>query len=535
MNVPEFIKNPIFWLVIVLIITIIIYFVMSKATPNTRTTCTSEQVLINGQCVRKCDPDKEIRCGTDCYSKFDYDCVQNNTVPCPKTKHCAGTDTCCPGNQHCVDGKCQECAIPCGAGCCTIAGQTCWNEQCCDPSRQGYDSSGKNKKCCDTELCGDNKICCDSNAGEICSEGRCVIGCPNTSKMDQYKCGDTIPTFTGTPTVCDADQICVHDCDKNIYSCTTNPCMWQGAPKQIPVLEKGGNQFLYNDKPVMQCQDVNGNKYIKSVDGLQPSIVSIKGTNTPQCTIDDCVKKISSQDINIINYNFDPTNTTLKDGTCTGVISCDKALLSDADVKNVCDTLGDNRCCKNSNKTAYTGQVCPEGQKCFNVNDVNVCAEQNPICLPNGTKFGIRTVSVQNGNIQGDPSTKGYRLAYKYHDKDNNVEKNPHPNDIWIPVDADYKTDFDNISQNCCDNNYFTQVEYSRNETGGYLNMYNVCGTPQKATCTNDSCKTSGFKSGGPLPPQNLAFQYCLQSNTPNTPDLCTNPNSSGDDGIIIL
>ena len=311
--------------------------------------------------------------------------------------------------------------------------------------------------------------------------------------------------------------------------------MWQGAPKQIPVLEQGGNQFLYNDKPVMQCQDVNGNKYIKSINGLQPSIVSIKGNNTPQCTIDDCVKKISSQDINIINYDFDPTNTTLKDGTCTGIISCDKALLSEADVKNVCDTLGDNRCCKNSDKTAYTGQVCPEGDKCFNVNDVNVCAKQNPICLPNGTKFGVRTVSVQNGQIQGAPTTKGYRLAYKYHDANNNVEKNPHPNDIWVPIDADYKTDFDNISQNCCDNSYFTQVEYSQNATGGYLNLYNVCGTPQNSSCTTDSCKTSGFKTGGLLPPNNLAYQYCLQSNTPNTPNLCTDQNSSGNDGIIIF
>ena len=46
MNILEIIKNPIFILSIIIIIGIIIYFIVSRTLPNTRTICKENQEII---------------------------------------------------------------------------------------------------------------------------------------------------------------------------------------------------------------------------------------------------------------------------------------------------------------------------------------------------------------------------------------------------------------------------------------------------------------------------------------------------------
>ena len=104
MNILEIIKNPIFILSIIIIIGIIIYFIVSRPLPNTRTTCKENQEIIDGQCVAKCDTRCPLNTGT-CYSQTSNLCINNNTL-CSLDGYCGLTDsTSGTFNGQCCDSK----------------------------------------------------------------------------------------------------------------------------------------------------------------------------------------------------------------------------------------------------------------------------------------------------------------------------------------------------------------------------------------------------------------------------------------------
>lgn len=474
--------------------------------------CNLNQDLIDGQCYDRCDLTKEIRCGTKCYDKLTYDCVNN--IDCMKIKHC-GVDTCCPDDKYCIQGKCADCPIPCGKPpCCTKPGETCYADKCCDPSKQGYDSTGKVEKCCDTDLCGPNKICCDSNGGELCYNGECVIGCPNTSNMNLYKCGDKVPTFSGTPQACKNEgEECVHDCDKDSYFCAADPCQWEN-PLYTPnfLVDDNGQQVLYNGKVISQCTDSSSpvNYYIKSTNGLVPSTIEIKGINSPQCDIEKCIDKIQSHDVNIINYDFDKDNTTMLEGTCTGVVSCDKALLDDEGVTSVCTTL-EGRCCIDS-KNNYTGQVCPAHNKCWEVNGDYTCSPTDPLCLPDGTKFLIEYDNYDSSSVQKKNQNV---LKTKYVEDYKKNGYSPNCKDVWQKYDAT-KTLNQQMDHMCCTGNYYTMVETDTTSNGAKL--WGVCGLPEKTPRCQSSTDCAQLTTGCPSDFPLRNYQSCMSNYCADAP-----------------
>ena len=332
--------------------------------------CKPDQDYIDGLCYDRCDPNLEIRCGTKCYFKDQYTCIDNE--PCTLAKSCP--TGCCGENQYCLEGKCQDCDPDkiCGPTCCTTKGQSCWGGRCCDADKQGYDITGKNAQCCDSTVCGPDKICCDATSGELCSpDGKCVIGCPNVSKPSLYQCdGKDPPPFTGTPTVCNEKDVCAYNCSTKEYKCVADPCQWASQPirNPAPLLSNDGETFYqYKKKAVAQCIDNDGNAWIKAGGAkFKESSVSVTGINSPQCTEDDCIKKIIATDVNIIGYDFNKDNVGVQDGLCTGKIDCGKALLSNQDdVNAICSDISatTTRCCVNG-EGGYTGQVCPVGKIC---------------------------------------------------------------------------------------------------------------------------------------------------------------------------
>ena len=104
MNILEIIKNPIFILSIIIIIGIIIYFIVSRTLPNTRTICKENQEIIGGQCVAKCDFRCPQKTGA-CYSPTSTVCIDNKTL-CSTDGYCGLADaTSGTFNGQCCDSK----------------------------------------------------------------------------------------------------------------------------------------------------------------------------------------------------------------------------------------------------------------------------------------------------------------------------------------------------------------------------------------------------------------------------------------------
>ena len=403
MQIPNIIKNPIFWASIIIITGIIIYIFVSKSTPNIRSSCNSNQDLINGKCLDKCSQNKErvkeqcldkcpsgkIRCGeTDnCYDVLTQYCDPETSTTCDITnKDCK---TCCPSGFSCKNGKCIEtCKNICGNNCCNdTSKQYCCNGNCCTSEK----ICTKNHGCCEAPntVCGDN--CCNAEAGLICVNGECKIGCPAPDpKTNKLPDG-----FTGVPIECDpSNSVCfqdrtIPDINKQ-FKCIPKECPW-GDFSYDP------NTPAYFDKNHTQyhvCNDVkNNNLWIAKNSNLPLSSkvnVSIsddilkKHSDTMslnKCTNDACIQKIYQDGATEIKglggltkeeleKLINNKNTVISDDkkTCSSILDCNDLLIDPADKTSLTSFCNFNSknvdCCKDDKNTDYTGQICINNSKC---------------------------------------------------------------------------------------------------------------------------------------------------------------------------
>ena len=363
MKIPDFIKNPFFLVSVVIIIAIIIYFIVSKSSPNFRSSCKSDEDIINGKCVPKCQSGKK-RCGNtiNCYDPLQQYCDSSTFETCDIVNSYCGK--CCKENSSCKNGVCIECdnKFKCGTECCNDNKPFCCNEkECCTK-----DNICTKDGCCELPniKCGDN--CCNSEAGLICDNGECKIGCPspdpNTGKLPDG--------FTGTPIACDINKsVCfknptIKDINKQ-YQCLPKGCDW-GDVYYTP--EQDYKDF--DGKPIHVCQDNSNNLWIskQNMSDLSSTVnVDIKNFDANKCTNDTCFQKIY-QDGSTEVKGLNITSGEIKDNKCTSELLCSNLLISNDDqtrLKDVCyntkSSLNGKCCIKNN---IYTGQICIPTASC---------------------------------------------------------------------------------------------------------------------------------------------------------------------------
>jgi len=408
MQIPNIIKNPIFWVSIIIITGIIIYFFVSKSTPNIRSSCNSNQDVIDGKCLDKC-PSGKIRCGNtdNCYDMLTQYCDPITLTSCDITnKDCK---RCCPSGFSCKNGQCVEtCKNICGNNCCNDPSkQYCCNGNCCTSEK----NCTKNEGCCEAPntVCGDS--CCNAEAGLICVKGECKIGCPAPDpKTNKLPDG-----FTGVPVECDpVDSVCfqnrtIPDINKQ-FKCIPKECPWGDfsyEPNTPAYFDKNHKQYHV-------CNDVNTNNlWIAKNSSLPLSSkvnVSIsddilkKHSDTMslnKCTNDACIQKIYQdgateiQGLRLTKEELEKLinnkNTVISDDkkTCSSTLDCNDLLIDPTDKTSLTSFCNFNSknvdCCMDDKNTDYTGQICIKNSKCkqgtcYPIDDSKV----SPYCNNNG-------------------------------------------------------------------------------------------------------------------------------------------------------
>ena len=400
MFVLDIIKNPFFWLILVLIITVIVYFVLNKPTPNIRTTCTSDQELIDGKCLDKCGVGR-IRCGTTttCYDPNQQYCDSRSQVCSISNKNC---NKCCPDGSSCQNGVCTTCPVnlKCGTKCCDDASQCCNNNECCTK-----DAVCTKDGCCEppNTVCGDE--CCNVSAGLVCVDGKCQIGCPAPDPITK-KLPDG---FTGTPVACDPNtSVCfqnptIKDINQQ-YQCLPTGCGW-GDFSYTPPQDYTDS----NGTPVHVCGDPNGNLWISknNMTDLTSSVnVNIKNFDPDKCTNDTCFQKIyqaGSTELKGLKVD-DLKAGKITGNTCSSELLCGDILIpfDQNKLRNICEDPKSSlysQCCYDNNNE-YSGQICPPGFKCH-----------NSTCYKIGGKDGCSNNGVLqlDGSCKCDPGYAGNR------------------------------------------------------------------------------------------------------------------------------
>jgi hypothetical protein len=369
---------------------------------------TDREEIIDGKCVEKC-PIGQKRCnygnihdGT-CYDPSSSTCDQVGNI-CNTTYNFCYTSEfpsgiCCPKDQHCDSSVCTDCPTKLCAGNCCSPTQTCINDNCCDKNKVWINPKTQQQECCKNDLC--NGICCDTNAGELCIDGKCQIGCPNPNNMSLYNCGDKTPVYDPTKLFwCDpSSNVCLHDCSDDSYKCIPTDKCWNNTIYTPPLLTSNNITYNFDNKgSVSLCMDESNGNWISdnSKQKLSRTVAVQKGSTPLTCTTDSCVNKINQDSSTVINYNpSDLSKPEIKNNICSSTLSCTDSLLSNSDMIKLCGIFDQNgsrdqgRCCLNSDNI-YTGQICGELQTCFRSDSQGVssymCQDNDKYCK-NDAKF----------------------------------------------------------------------------------------------------------------------------------------------------
>jgi hypothetical protein len=356
--------------------------------------------IINNKCVSKCK-NNLIRCGFECIDNVIRVCDKQNGV-CNANQLCSPDGICCKPTEHCVTDnvtgltKCGECPnIICNGECCLDDTYVCTANKCCKKDNVSKDKNGIDV-CCEQSPCIDssgNKLCCDTGAGEICKNGKCIIGCPNPAEMGLYTCnGASIPYPTNVNIACDpAQELCLHNCDTNQFSCVSKNDCWKNTTYTPPLLNNGSNNILLGNLSVNVCSDSidgSGNLWIKNPGKNLYNTIKVESNlgSTQNCGQQSCLDKISQDSSTIVNFQPpSKVDVTSNPGLCESSISCSQNLLNQTQVNTVCNTLDKNveeygRCCKDTSGN-YTGQICKPGESCIN----GVCHNKSTYCGVGGT------------------------------------------------------------------------------------------------------------------------------------------------------
>jgi len=355
--------------------------------------------IISGKCVLKCKGQMK-RCGFECVDNITRVCDKAGGV-CNINQLCKPDGICCKPNEHCVldgvtgENKCDECPHQiCNGTCCVDDTYTCAGDKCCKRDNVSKDKNGI-EVCCDQMPCIDedgNKICCDVGAGEICKNGKCVIGCPNPKEMDLYTCNGVPVQYPGNVDIaCDSTEMCLHNCDTNQFSCVPKNTCWKNTTYTPALLNNGSSNILLGDSSVNVCSeniDGSGNLWIKNPGKTLYNTVKVESNlgSTQNCGEQSCLNKISQDSSTIVNFQTpSKVDVTTNPGLCQSSISCSQNLLDQTQLNQVCGNIDSDsnqygRCCRDSSGN-YTGQICNPGESCIN----GVCVNKSTYCGVGGT------------------------------------------------------------------------------------------------------------------------------------------------------
>ena len=377
MTMLEILTNPIIWIIIIISGTLIMYYILSKSTPNDRKICDTDEEIIKGKCVTKCSSE-QTRCGSsiNCYDPVQQYCDITTSQICGISNQKCGK--CCQDGSSCSeDGTCKQCESKlCGEKCCDKDTPYCCNNNECCKSENLCTTDG----CCNppNQVCGDNGgQCCSVKSGLNCIDNKCKIGCPSISPDGKLPDG-----FTLTPVGCDPDtDVCfqnptITDVNKQ-YKCIPKGCDW-GDIYYIPniIVDSTNN-------PIHVCEDDSNNLWISkdNTTDLKSTVsVSIKNFDENKCTPDACIQKIY-QDGSTQLKGLDGDPKIDNNNVCTSKLLCDKLLIPKNKLNLYCESSKDYDCCIDNN--GYTGQVCMKGYRC-NVNTCIKMGEKDPYCNNNG-------------------------------------------------------------------------------------------------------------------------------------------------------
>lgn len=304
--------------------------------------CPVGQSLFGTVCRAECSSDQSV-CGNYCYDPAVNTCIKNQL--CNRSMSCGENTQCCPSGQHCdsATDTCKDCDStlePCGATCCP-SDKPCVGGVCCDMT--------KNNNC--------GGICCEG-LGTCCGEKNC---CKNNEVCDPSgecftKCGDKN---------CDPkSQTCVsiENTDGNtIYNCkNNNGCDWDTLnyePQNIAEKEVCDTA----DNKIVWCNNASGTTQPYS---RTSTVVQIPNK---ACSEGDCYAKLREKGLQFLSWD-----ETKKE--CKGSFDC--KILGPCD-DNKCPYSDTSQCCTDPNPNnpgKFTGQVCVNGQRCYNQNGTNICS-----------------------------------------------------------------------------------------------------------------------------------------------------------------
>ena len=338
---------------------------------------------ITVEIIECCGPDGKIcKNGRKCCNKQDHPDQPEGCKDC-----CTNPN--CPGDQVCIDGKCQdpplehECDSNADCGACQDCAEgsggvrKCKNREC--PNGQ--------KCCADVDGC---RECCNNNdctGGKLCENYKCVDPPLDHECNENKDCGPCKDCTTGsgglrkcTNRVCPDGQKCCDDVDGCRECCNDNDCPGDQECKngkcQDPPLEHECNE----NKDCGPCKDCTtgaqglrkctnrqcpeGQKCCDDVDGCREC-----------CTNNDCPE----------GWECGPS------GNCQAPHECDSNEDCGA-CKDCVEGLGGVRKCKN--------RVCPDGQMCCP--EVDGCRE----CCIN-TDCGPGQICNNNYKCEDNPNQSG--------------------------------------------------------------------------------------------------------------------------------
>ena len=373
-------KNPFFIIGFILLLSIIIYLIISYNLSGQ-----SQNIF--------CDPKSQTLCSGQCIDNNNAICTTKGEI-CKLTKYCPDEpNECCNDDESCNINtqKCQKCTTNkfCGTTCCQSADDECIGDTCCNK-----DSITTDNICCNEseggQICksldGKKTTCCSGKAGEVCdkNKGICVQGCPDVNNTQYYKCHGTPVPLPSQSILCGPNEICTVDCASDIkdstFKCAANTCNWSPIDYNPDYLKDPNNpntNYKFNGEDVAQCIASDGKtiwlQYNRDDLTATAKTHSLDATPDPvACSLPMCVNKIQQYDTANIERDF----TQNADYSCDSNLNCKKSLFSnDKDGYNnlneVCSTISNKnvispnreRCCKDSNNK-YTGQLCNSDEFC---------------------------------------------------------------------------------------------------------------------------------------------------------------------------
>lgn len=297
--------------------------------------CPVGQSLFGTVCRTECSSDQSV-CGDYCYDPAVNTCINNQL--CTRSMSCVKNTQCCQSGEHCDSATdtcidCDSTLQPCGATCCP-SDKPCVGGVCCDGTKCGDTCCDKKRSCCGGNCCNSDEVCDPSGT-------KCLTQCGEKTCDPKNEVCVKIKNTDGT----------------TLYNCSNNSgCDWDTLNYE-PQNIQGKAVCNTSDNKIVWCKNASG-----TVQPYSRTSTDIKLTNST-CSVGDCYAKLNEKGLQFLSWDGNE---------CKGSFDCQTELNS---CDNKCPFQDTSQCCTDPTNTGkFTGQVCADGQHCYNQNGTNICS-----------------------------------------------------------------------------------------------------------------------------------------------------------------